>query len=197
MNMSVNVHEFYYEASKRILGTMVFEKSMQDLLKFLRNYIPGNYLSLHFFDAGLGIIETVIDTTPQKSELISKISTLSQQARVLIQESLKGPTPYCMIIENPGEDEMIHQLGLDFKAPNDPIMAMDLEIDGELIGFISLTSTEGQMYNEDHVTITGKNTRSSGYGLQPVQKNKRYQQIEEYYFGRCQAYAGKSDAKCR
>ncbi len=153
MNMSVNVHEFYYEASNRILGTMVFEKSMQDLLIYLKNYMPGNHLSLHIFDAGLGIIETIIDATLQKSELISKISTLSQQARILIQESLKRPSPYCMTIEKLSKNEMTRQLGLDFEAPNEPCIVMDLRMDGEFIGFISLSSSEGQMYNEDHVRL--------------------------------------------
>ncbi|MCP4720081.1 MAG: AAA family ATPase [Desulfobacteraceae bacterium] len=140
---------FYAKATQSLMSSLKIEKSFHRCLLAIQNEIPAKFLSLHLFDPGLGIIETVVDATINHSLPVSQTTTLSAQARKLIEESTQNPAQI-QIIDDLSTNEMGHQLGFDLDTPNSAAMAMDLCMDDEYLGFVALTNTQGEVYSDEH-----------------------------------------------
>jgi len=101
---------FFYEATRRILGDFRIEKAMQSCLLYIRDYIPADYFSLHLFDPGLGVVETVVDATEQESELKSQKTSLTSEARELMHLMAGRNKPGYSIFDRLSHD-LMHRVG--------------------------------------------------------------------------------------
>ncbi len=147
-------HAFHYQTSKRILGTLKIEKAIQDCLLYLRDYIPADFFGIHFFDPGLGIVETVVDASVEKSVLVSQTTTLTPEARDMIQQFIVAlQEPECFIFERASDEEVCRQIGLDLKTPHLPGMLLDLMMDGVYLGVASIANNQGLKYTEEHAVL--------------------------------------------
>ena len=154
MDLPIDKHEFYYEASKRLLKNLKIEKAIHSCLLYIRNYIPADHFALHFFNPGLGIIETLVDASIDSSELMSQITTLSPEARDMIQQATVAlKEPECVIFDQACDNEMARQLSLDLKTPDCPCLALDLVLEEVFLGFVSITNINGQKYNLTHADL--------------------------------------------
>ena len=150
---TIEPDKFYQEASRRILGTMQLERAIRDCLLYLREFIPAEFFGVHFFDPGLGVVETVVNATAESAEIISRITTLGPEARQLIQAVAEERRPDCIVIERLCEDEMARQLGLDFDSPDSPCLAMDLVVDDVFLGFVSVSCAKDERYLPEHAAL--------------------------------------------
>ncbi len=146
----INNQEFYQNASTALLSTVQIEKSAQNCLLYLREFMPADFFSVHLFDGGLGVVETVVDATVEESELISQITTLSPEARQTMQMLAEMKSPECIIFDRVSENEMARQLGLDLKTPDAPCIAMDLVVDDMFVGIVSIVNNSGVKYTKEH-----------------------------------------------
>ena len=64
MNTMIDKNEFYRQATRRICGSLEFEKALLESTKFLRREMPVDRMFLQFFDAGLKAMRTVAIATP-------------------------------------------------------------------------------------------------------------------------------------
>ena len=140
---------FFYEATRRILGDFRIEKAMQSCLLYMRDYIPADYFSLHLFDPGLGVVETVVDATEQESELKGQKTSLTPEARELMHLIAGRKKPGYSLFDRLSDDEMTRQLGLDLKTPDASCLSMDLMIMGKLLGIVALTNVSGRPYTKE------------------------------------------------
>ena len=142
----------YHRVSTALFAEPRIEKAWQNCLACLDEHIPVDYLSLHLFDPGLGIIESVVDATAQRSEPISKKTILSPQARDQMRAiTTEGKCkPAFSIFDSVADHEMARQLGLDLGTPDDPSIAMDLLMGGQYLGFAAVTNTRGILYTPEH-----------------------------------------------
>ena len=145
-------HEFFYEATCRLLGDIHIEKAWQKCLVYINQFIPADFLSLHLFDPGLGVVETVVDATAKKSEPVSQKTILSPEARQAFQDEIGkvGNQPKYTLMNNLSDFEFSRQLGLDLGTPDDPSLGMDLMAEGKYLGVAALTNTRGIKYTHEH-----------------------------------------------
>ncbi len=149
--MSVQ-QEIYFHAASRLFRDPRIEKSWQDCLVYLDQHVPADFLSLHLFDPGLGVVESVVDATAEKSEPISKKTILSPQARkaMIKATAAVGKKPTYSIFDRLGDHEISRQLGLDLGTPDDPCLAIDLIMGGQYLGVAAVTNTRGILYTPQH-----------------------------------------------
>lgn len=144
--------DFFQQAALRLLGGKPIEKAWQDCLVYLRDFIPADYIGLHLLDLGLGVVETVVDANPEKSEPISKKTTLSPEARAFLEGEIGGEAkePIYMILNDVSQHEFAMQVGIDLGTPDEPAIIMDIVERGLYLGFASVGNSQGQTYTEDH-----------------------------------------------
>ena len=145
-------HEFFYEATCRLLDDMHIEKAWQKCLIYINQFIPADFLSLHLFDPGLGVVETVVDATAEKSEPVSHKTILTPEARRALQDEIAkvGNEPKYTLMNKLSDFEFSRQLGLDLGTPDDPSLGMDLMAEGKYLGIAALTNTRGVEYTDEH-----------------------------------------------
>ncbi len=145
-------HEFFYEATCRLLGDTHITKAWQECLVYINQFIPADYLSLHLFDPGLGVIETVVDATAEKSEPVSQKTILTPEARQALMGEIGKVDigPKYTLMNDLSDFEFSRQLGLDLGTPNDPSLGMDLMAEGRYLGIAALTNTRGLKYTDEH-----------------------------------------------
>lgn len=145
-------HEFFYEATCRLLSDIHIEKAWQKCLIYISQFIPADFLSLHLFDSGLGVVETVVDATAEKSEPVSQKTILTPEAcKALMGEIGKVDIgPKYTLMNDLSDFEFSRQLGLDLGTPNDPCLGMDLMAEGRYLGIAALTNTRGLKYTGEH-----------------------------------------------
>jgi transcriptional regulator with GAF, ATPase, and Fis domain len=135
-----------------LLGDIHIEKAWQDCLIYINQFIPADFLSLHLFDPGLGVIETVVDATVEKSDLVSQKTILTPEAcQALLGEISKvGNQPKYTLMNHLSDFEFSRQLGLDLGTPDDPCLGMDLMAEGKYLGIAAMTNTRGMPYTDEH-----------------------------------------------
>ncbi|NDV22255.1 sigma-54-dependent Fis family transcriptional regulator [Desulfovibrio sp. JC022] len=145
-------HEFQIAANRALLKNPEIRFAFQDCLIVLQNYIPADYISLHLFDEGLGIIETVVDATVDSSPEINKTTVLTPEAREIASASIEyiDPQQPYEIIDRLEDSVMAQQLGLDLGTPDSPSLVLDLCRDGVYLGSVALTAAPGVLYTHEH-----------------------------------------------
>ncbi|TIH18144.1 AAA family ATPase [Marinifilum sp. JC120] len=146
------LHEFQISASGALLKNPEIRFAFQDCLVVLQEHIPADYISLHLYDEGLGIIETVVDATVDSSPEINKITVLAPEAREIASASIEyiDPEQPYEIIDRLGDSVMAQQLGVDLGTPDSPSLVLDLCRDGIYLGSVALTSAPGIYYSHEH-----------------------------------------------
>jgi formate hydrogenlyase transcriptional activator len=144
--------DFFQEAATRLLSGKPITTAWQDCLVYLRRTIPADFLSLHLFSAGLSVMETVVDATPEKSEPVSVKSTLSPKARKIMQAAIKklDGKPDYKIISDLSKLEESRQIGKDLDTPDSPSLVLHLFEGSRYLGCAVLTSSPGQEYTRAH-----------------------------------------------
>lgn len=148
----VNVQEFQLVASSALLKSSDIRVAFQDCLIALDGYIPADYISLHLYDEGLGVIETVVDATIHLSPEIHKITVLSPEAREIASASIEyiDPEQPYEIIDCLAESDMAQQLGIELDTPDSPSLVLDLCRDGIYLGSVAFTGAPGIKFTHEH-----------------------------------------------
>ena len=147
---------FQNQAVAKLLAGPTIHKAFQDCLLYIREYIPSDFLSLHLFDPGLGLFETVVDATPESSLPVSKKTVIPAEIRELVRDSvnrLSSDFP-CLIIDCLNEFPMGKQLGMDLKTPDSACMVLRLVFDGKYLGSAALTPLDTTIrYTLEHARL--------------------------------------------
>ena len=148
-------YKFFYEAGRRICGSREIEKAFWQCFLYLRNHLPADSLSLHLFDSGLGIIETVVDVQAEGGVLLSVKTQLPPTARKRISAFIEGlgGEPQCQIIDRLSRDEMVRSVARDMGSPDNPGLILDLIVEGEYLGTLAVTNARGEKYTEEHARM--------------------------------------------
>lgn len=151
----MNEYRFFYEASCRICSSREIEKAFWRCFLYLRDHIPIDSLSLHLFDPGLGIIETVVDVQVAGGVFLPVKTQLSPDVRKQVSTFIEGleGKPQCITIDRLSQDEMARPVARDMGSPNDPGLLLDLIVAGEYLGVLSVTNARGEKYTKEHARM--------------------------------------------
>ncbi|MBT3255970.1 MAG: sigma 54-interacting transcriptional regulator [Deltaproteobacteria bacterium] len=145
-------YRFFHEAGRRICSSREIEKAFYKCFLYLRDHIPADSLSLHLFDSGLGIIETVVGVQAEGGVLVSVKTRLSPDVRDRITafiEGLEGKSE-CQVIDRLKHDELVRPVARDLGTPDEPGLILDLILEGEYLGTLAVTNAGGKKYTEEH-----------------------------------------------
>lgn len=153
--MMIRTEEFYHGAATRLLGNVSIYEAWQNCLIYMQPVIPAEFLSLHLFNPGLRVVETVVDTTPEKSDPVSHKTTLIPETRQLFQKAVDRMEgrPGTRIIEDLSRVPETRQLGMDLGTPDAPCLVLHLFREKKFLGIAALTGSPGTRYTEDQAEL--------------------------------------------
>ncbi|MBW1901633.1 MAG: sigma-54-dependent Fis family transcriptional regulator, partial [Deltaproteobacteria bacterium] len=95
--MTIDENTFFREATLRICGSLEIEKSLYQLLLYMRDFIPADRMNLHIYDPGLGFIDTIADTTPEGGVSLSIKTPMPPKMREQIEGDILTPDQYSKV----------------------------------------------------------------------------------------------------
>ncbi len=148
--MKTDGNEFFREATLRICGSMEIEKALWQCLLYIGEHIPADHLGLHVYDYGLGIFETVAIAVLDGGRAMSLKTQLSPELqKKVLEEWSVGINSFDRL----GDNELTRPVAQNLDARDLSGVTMELILEGEELGLLSVTNDGGKKFTEEHVRL--------------------------------------------
>jgi transcriptional regulator with GAF, ATPase, and Fis domain len=146
----VDENTFFRESTLRICSSLDIEKAMQRCLQFIVASIPASRMCFHIYDRELGIVETVAMATVAACEAMTLRTPLSARGRWQVEEQRSSRTK---LVERMGDDAVAGPVVRHFGDEDLSGLLLDLALEGNFIGTVSIFGEPGRRFNSDHVRL--------------------------------------------
>lgn len=148
--MTVDEKDFFREFTLRICGSLEIEKALWQSLVYIQDFMPAHQMSLHFYHRDSGIVETVAHATLVSGEALSIKTPLSQKARrqVAAQRSIR-----VRVFDRLRDNPVTRPVAEKFNALDLPSVFMDLVLEKQMLGVLSVYSNGLEKFSPDHVRL--------------------------------------------
>lgn len=153
---------FYQKAIDSICGSLSLDKALQRCLFFLRDYLPADQLSLHYYDLELGIIEDFAIAGVEYRELLKRKTVVPDTLRKFFWDldawvtAMKDDSVFAMRFDNAHDGLFGIEIGSFLEGiadENDSGAIIDLTMEGEVLGFLLVLNRTGEMITDEHLSI--------------------------------------------
>lgn len=146
--MDINENEFFRHMTLRICGSLDLETALQRSFDYLKNFLPVEMMSLHFYNGSLGAMHTIFEVTGSGGRSLDLLTPLDKRG----QSSFTGPdVPNVRIVNDPESDPVIKKLTTAMKLPKETSsLVMRLVIENRRIGSLVLTAGGAGRYTMEH-----------------------------------------------
>ncbi len=146
----MDTNEFFRESTLRICSSLDIEKAMQQCLHFWVNYIPASRMCFHIYDRASGIVETVAMASLNSSEAMTLRTPLSRRGQRQVEEQRSSRTK---LVPRMGDDAVAGPVVSYFKAEDLSGLLLDLALEKQFIGTVSVFGKPGKRFNQAHVNL--------------------------------------------
>jgi transcriptional regulator with GAF, ATPase, and Fis domain len=160
--MPINPNDFFRESTLRICGSLDIEKAMQQCLQYWVRYMPASRMGLHIYERQAGIVETLAMATVDKSEALSLRTPLSARGRRQVEEQ-RGSR--IKLMPRMGDDAVAGPVVSSFQAEDLSGLLLDLALEKEFIGTVSVFGEPGKHFDETHMHLVSQLNRPFAIAL--------------------------------
>ncbi|PLX11495.1 MAG: Fis family transcriptional regulator, partial [Marinilabiliales bacterium] len=144
-------NDFFREATIRICGNLEIEKALFSTLKFIRNYIPIDFLILEYYDESIKAMRTLAKVTPQSSELLDLVTPVSEKAQDQAKDKYSPRKHKVVYYKDPYEEKLAEELLNFHKIKASSLLIMVLESATQRIGTIAMILTKEEKLHEKQI----------------------------------------------
>ncbi len=146
-------NRFFREATLNICGNLEIEKALLSVLRFLRQVMPVDRMSLQLYEQTLKAVRTVAIASADEAREVDILTPLSRQAQQQIEQKirLKQARPHLHLITEKTDrlyQEMFRFHGIQATS----FIVMPLNVGERYIGSLTLI-TENEVFSGDHVDL--------------------------------------------
>jgi transcriptional regulator with GAF, ATPase, and Fis domain len=152
--MSPDKREFFEEASRRIIGSLEFEKALWDCFMYIRQYIPADHIYFQVYDPETGIAELIAKADINGGELISIKTAVSSEIRHRMVEhinSLQGPMLH--VADRRCDHWLLGPVLENVADPDDAFMLIGPKPEWNMLSAIEIGNHAGEKYSKEHVRL--------------------------------------------
>jgi transcriptional regulator with GAF, ATPase, and Fis domain len=148
--MAVDEKDFFREFTLRICGSLEIEKALWKGLLYIRDFMPADQMSLHFYHQDLGVVETVAHATLSSGQAMSIKTPLSHQARKQIeaQRSIR-----VRVFDRLRDNPVTRPVAEKFNALDLSSVIMDLVLEKKMLGVFSAYNNGREKFTAEHVKL--------------------------------------------
>jgi len=148
--MTFDESHFFREATLRICGSLEIEKAMQRCLQFLSRFLPATHLAFHVYDRQLGIVETVAMATVDSARAMALRTPLTAEGMQQVEAQRSMRTK---LVPRAGDDAVAGPVARQLGAENLAALLLDLALEGNFVGTLSVFSEADIRFNQHHVRL--------------------------------------------
>jgi transcriptional regulator with GAF, ATPase, and Fis domain len=142
--------DFFWEATKRICGSLDIEKALWESLLFLQNYIPAEEAALLYYDPDKGTV--TLDTQADKSggHLVNFQAAYPEEIRAVMDDINRLED----FVENRAEEHPIAKPILSAMGKGkSSVILVRLIVENHWIGSVALWASGWDKFNDEHLRL--------------------------------------------
>jgi transcriptional regulator with GAF, ATPase, and Fis domain len=145
-------NEFFRQATIQLCGTLDIEKAVDRCRRYFSGFFPVTRMDLHLFEPGFRAMRIIAQSTLYEHERFVRIVPLPKQVRSQIQkELLKRQDVF--IVNEPDENPVSSYMMQWTKKPDVSHMIMLLEVEGNRLGVLAISSDGKSRYTKSHAHL--------------------------------------------
>jgi transcriptional regulator with GAF, ATPase, and Fis domain len=150
--MHIDPNEFFRKATLKICGNLDIEKSMRELLTYLREYLPVDKIHLHIYKPDLDILKAIIVVAYNGAKNSVDIIPMFDDGRNERQLTWADMEVF-YIVNRPELDPKTRSLQYFKRSPNSSLIILRLELAGQRIGTFGVETEGRDRYTEEHAQL--------------------------------------------
>jgi len=146
-------NRFFREATLSICGNLEIEQAILSVLRFLRQVMPVDRMSLQLYEQALKAVRTVAVATADEAKEVDILTPLSKEAQQQIEQKirLKQAQPHLHLVTD--QTDKIYQEMFRFHGIRaTSFIVMPLNVGERYIGSLTLV-TEKDVFSQEHVAL--------------------------------------------
>jgi len=140
---------FFWEATKRICGSLDIDKGLFELHQLLMQIMPVNKIYLQYYDSTYNSMRSIAQTDGEKYKKTDKLLHMSKKAGKMLENTPRNHD--VILIADPQTFPVSKELRNYYEAKATSLIIMTIRSEGELIGFLVLVSEGKEVFTEDHL----------------------------------------------
>ncbi|MCP4744949.1 MAG: AAA domain-containing protein [Desulfobacteraceae bacterium] len=146
----IDENDFFREATLRICGSLDVEKALWQCLLYLKNIIPAYHLSLHLYDPGLGMVETVAYADLKAGRRVSIKNALPSRVRRALAQRRSTRIWH---VETMGEYEGTREIARKLNILDSAGIIMDLVVERNFLGTLIVANDPSKAFTQKDVRL--------------------------------------------
>jgi transcriptional regulator with GAF, ATPase, and Fis domain len=154
MNRSMEIENFYYQASLRILGSLNIEDALCELVQYIDGTIPADSATIHLYEPNCGVMLVLARADKMKGDQMRLVVKLDETAKrtaewpgqekvKIISDTLDDPVGAAI-------QEQTALFGPDLEMSH---MVLRLDLHGERVGDVAIQSRGRDRYAPEHARM--------------------------------------------
>lgn len=187
MERSLDLDNFYYQASLRILGSLKIEDALSKMVRYIDGIIPTDSATFHLYEANCGVMHILARADKFKGEQLEVAVRLDENT----QATVEWPTPEKFkIVADTFDDpvgvairEQTALFGSDIEMSH---LVLRLDHHGERVGGVALQAQGKNRYTLQHARMFEALSAPLGIALKNFFQHKEHLQLEKTLQDECQ-----------
>ena len=155
--VKVDENEFYRQATMRICGSLDIEVGLSSLIKYLKPFIPVNYIYFDNYEEDLGAVRTIARAAECRGEKLDVLTSLSPESNKLILDLCRKMKTSYAEIDNQAQNTPLVMEFTENICSSDvcgveafSLLSLHLVMDGKFLGGVVIMAEGENRYIEEH-----------------------------------------------
>jgi transcriptional regulator with GAF, ATPase, and Fis domain len=186
MKNSLDIDNFYYQASLCILGSLKIEDALCKMVQYIDGTIPADSATLHMYEAKCGVMRVLARADKSKGEQLEVVVKLDKAAQKTAEWPVKEKVK---IIADTYDDpvgasiqEQSAIFGSDLEMSH---MVLRLDLHGERVGDVAIQAQGNDRYNSNHARMFEALSAPLGIALKNFLQHRKLIELQETLQDEC------------
>ena len=150
-HLNIDESEFFREATLRICGSLNIEHALWQCFLYIRDFIPGRQIFFDIYRYETGVLQGIATADINRGTLTSYEEHLNPEAQKVIEK--EWVEKRTRIIPRIGDNVVLAELTQNLYDPGSSAIVMDLMLEGEELGVLTLLSEGDEAFTQEHVGL--------------------------------------------
>ncbi len=149
--------DFFWEASKRILGNLKIEDGLKGCLDYIKKFMPADEMYLERYKPDLESMHLIAHANSDLCEPMDTLVSFTPEAKKTLHDLAavfrKGELPPVIVVNKPEEEPVTKCMLEALNIPMSSAMSLPLVIDGHSVGTVVVLAKGNYRYSEEHAML--------------------------------------------
>lgn len=149
--------DFFWEASKRILGNLKIEEGLKECIAYIKEFMPADEIYLERYKPDLVSMHLIAHANSEGCETLDTLVPFTPEAKQTLMNLAdvfrRGELPPIIVVNKPEEEPVTRCMLEALNIPMSSAMSLPLVIGNHSIGTVVLLAQGNDRYTEEHAKL--------------------------------------------